>query len=302
MAPLHACIESYFNGSSIVAIDFLSSQVTMIRGSITNSAIGLRIWRTTGGAINPDASMHFLGTVWSGNTISVDIIGNQSINAIGFYGVWIEDTDLILRTSQAQSGVTIGSILFEHSICASHVDMMDLRNNGVTYVEVNGGTFYPILDEGNGTIYADGLQQIRLLNVAGWDRINFTGDQHGLESSTLLLINDASGYQPAGWQGSSWASGWQDIDWAFDGKDVINATVFYRWNPNSDNAGVSLLFGGTRFGEFETVGGAGDRADQVDISAFVRANMTLRGDLGIQAHGNSTTAPTIYLVQIIVEW
>lgn len=290
--------DVFISNADEIGIDFMSSQVLMVRGGVVISNIAVRITRTVDA--NPVANMQFLSSVFSGNAIDVDISGNQTTYPISFIGCWFEGTtQTFLRTSTIQDDVHLEKVLFDNCVIATMAScyaLMDLRG-AWGYYEFDGGQVYP-LEDGE-AIWLDGRQQLRIWKSHGYDRVTFNGTARGFECNQIQIINDANGAN--GVVSSTWGDTWQAQETTFNGGDVVNATVYYRWNPNSTGAGICLNYGGDRFGIVEPAS-AGMRLDIVDVTMYARDNMSLFGDIAFQTHGNNVDAPIILWVSLFYEY
>ena len=105
-------INCYFGNSSIVAVNNLSSQCKFLGGTFYSSAIGYQFGRAAG-ASAADSGAEFYGTVFSGCAVPFEIIGGQNMNVLYCAGVWVENANtMILRVTNASTGIYIGSIIF----------------------------------------------------------------------------------------------------------------------------------------------------------------------------------------------
>jgi hypothetical protein len=305
--PDDSTYEDCFIGNNVICnVDNLSSESKFYGGTLYTSAIGVRVQRAAGASA--DAGMAFWGTTFSGNAVCVEIAGEQSINHLTFTACWFENTDkMILRTTNAKSGIDLGSVEFINCIgTVNSQTFMDLSCRNI-WMSWGGGTLYPtngviasIITDGTGGT----LQHVHVVLDAGQELIYFNDTANGLagfNSAILLLINDANGYSPASALTTNWLNEWQSFDFPSDGHSLVKVSVTYKWDPNGANSGIALNSAAGRFGTVEASGNT-QRSNTIDITAYARTNMNLRSSFDLQLHGDGTKAPSVHLVEIIYEW
>lgn len=286
-------IHLYVGNNSVCGIDNLSNS-RFYGGSIYSNPIGLRFGRAAGASA--DASIVADGLTFSGNPISIDLIGAQSMNILKLTGCWIENTNLVLNTQNSTQDIYIGDISFDNCVVTSLVDFFDLRrrscrlkfDNGTLYYNGGGSVGYVRTDGAGGT-----LQKVRLNFSVGMDRVAFNdagSGLHGWESAIFPFFMDYEGYQPASPVGGSYVSIGFSYPVSVTMYQVIKATACWRWNPNS-TSGKIRFHSSTDFGASEPAAN-GLRYDKIDCTANVRG-LGYLGDIDIQIADNNVTAPKL---------
>lgn len=303
--------DVYIGNATTCGIDHLSSQFKIYGGSIYGTTgIGLRVSRTV--AAQPDSAMECYGTVWSGPSVCVDVAGNQTIRGLSFFGCWFEDIDTkLLDITNADAALNVGSILFENCFGYTNAgadSIFDLRGRSVS-VEWKGGELYPA--DNPTTIRTDGVgatyQYVRITHpIAGQERISFTDANSGLrgfERYWVPFIDTITGYECLA-TGVNYVAVLNDHKCPWYQYQIIKATAYYKWDPNSNVAGLRLCYpaGVAITGSVSEPGADGLRSDTLDISAFARATMDRDGAIVTEAKGDGANDAALYLVGIIYEY
>lgn len=300
--------DCFVGNAATMAIDNMSSMFKFVGGTIYDSPIGFRVDRTGGG--HPDSGNQFYGTIWSGTDVCIEVIGDDAIRGMSFYGCWFEDVDtMILRTTNATAGTYLG--FFNFHGCYGYVntgaDIFDVSQTTVSILW-EGGELYPA-DDPTDIVTNGGTATLQYIGIRGYipgqERINFNDTAaglRGLSGKHFKLFYDPTNVGLSAGNAAAWHTFAPNSWMPYRQYEVCHAHVIYRWDPGSASGGLRLAFpvGTGVTGTSYIPGAAGVRTDTIDCTMGIR-DETGDGEMVLESIGDAANNVIVYSMELIYE-